>query len=118
MIRQDLKKYTKYFKDYTELRLQENRNVHIAIVDGDIMRNSSSTSNGVSARVYRGGNWGFASSPMMSSNAIKKSIKSATKNAKFLQKKEESENFELSGSAAHSNKNFATQKKKKHPRNW
>ncbi|MBS3741295.1 MAG: TldD/PmbA family protein [Candidatus Cloacimonetes bacterium] len=113
MIKQDLKKYAKYFKNYTELRLQENRNIHISIVDGDIMGNSSSTSSGLSARVYQSGNWGFASNPVISSRTIKEAIASATKNAKFLQKKEESHQFQLSGNSAESDKDFTTQKKKK-----
>ena len=40
MILKDLKRYSQYFTEYTELRVQENRNIRISMVNGDIMSNS------------------------------------------------------------------------------
>ena len=70
MINKDLNKYSDYFSVYTELRMQENRNNRISMVNGDIMGNSVSSSSGVSSRVYKEGNWGFASNPELSDSAI------------------------------------------------
>ena len=59
----DLKRYAAFLKDYTELRMQENRTIGIGFLNGNNTGNSRSSSRGVSARVYRQGSWGFASSP-------------------------------------------------------
>ena len=50
MINKDLNKYSDYFSVYTELRMQENRNNRISMVNGDVMGNSVSSSSGVSSR--------------------------------------------------------------------
>ena len=84
MLKIDLSKYKKEFTEYTELRVQENRNTNIVLVNGDIMDNSSSASSGISARVNKNGNWGFASNPVISDEEIEKVILSATENANFL----------------------------------
>ena len=51
MLNTDLNKFTSHFSAYTELRVQENRNNHISMVNGDVMGNSVSSSSGVSSRV-------------------------------------------------------------------
>jgi len=84
MERKNLLKYAKLFTGYTELRLQENRTSKISVVDGTVMGNSSSSDSGVSARSYRGGSWGFASSPETDDEAIKHVVEAATENAMFL----------------------------------
>ena len=53
MLNKDLNKYSSHFSTYTELRIQENRNNHISMVNGDVMGNSVSSSSGVSSRVYK-----------------------------------------------------------------
>jgi len=84
MIPKDLSQYTKLFTEYTELRVQENRSVSIALVNGDVMGNDRSATSGVSARTYRNGLWGFASNPIISNGTISEVISSATRNARFL----------------------------------
>ncbi|MBN2461463.1 MAG: TldD/PmbA family protein [Candidatus Cloacimonetes bacterium] len=80
----EFKKFSSLFSEYTELRIQENRNVSIAIVKGNIVRNSRTALSGVSARVYKDGFWGFASNPEINSAVIRSVIKDATANAIFL----------------------------------
>jgi len=84
MIPKDLSRYANLFTEYTELRVQENRSVSIALVNGDVMGNDRSATSGVSARTYRNGLWGFASDPIISDGTISGVISSATRNARFL----------------------------------
>ncbi|HQO09169.1 MAG TPA: TldD/PmbA family protein [Clostridiales bacterium] len=84
MLKKDLSKFKNEFAEYTELRVQENRNINITLVNGDVMGNQSSVSSGISARVNKNGNWGFASNPVISDIEIEKVILSATENANFL----------------------------------
>ena len=97
--KEQLYKYSNLFKDYTELRIQENRDINIALVNGDIVSNGQSTSSGVSARVFRNGVWGFSSSPEINDSVIADVVKDATGNAIFMDKKnQENSNSEESES--------------------
>lgn len=87
MIKQDLNRYSQFFDNYTELRVQENRNIGISILNGTITRNVRTSRSGVSARVYRNGYWGFASNPNISDKNVRNVIKIANSNADFLSKK-------------------------------
>lgn len=80
----ELSKYKDLFDGYTELRIQENRNSGVTMLNGNIVANSSSSQSGVSVRVSKNGNWGFSSHPEISGSSIKSCITSATKNAEFL----------------------------------
>ena len=82
-----LDSYYELFEEYTELRIQENRNLRVAILNGDIVSNSKSSESGSSARVYKDGLWGFSSNPEIDESNIKKVITHATKNARFLASK-------------------------------
>ena len=113
MILKDLKQYSKYFTEYTELRVQENRNIRITMVNGDIMSNSRTAVGGISARVYKDGFWGFASNPELDEETIKQVIESATKNAIFLSSKEKRKKTELPNRIANSENDFTTTKPKK-----
>ena len=84
MLNTDLNKFTSHFSAYTELRVQENRNNHISMVNGDVMGNSVSSSSGVSSRVYKDGNWGFSSSPDLSDSAVEYVVKNARDNVMFM----------------------------------
>ncbi len=88
MKRLDLTGYSKLFRGYTELRVQENRISGISMVNGDILGNSRSSASGVSARCYKSGAWGFASSPEIDSAAISHVISAASENALFLNSRE------------------------------
>ncbi len=113
MIIKDLKKFEEYFTEYTELRMQENRNIRLTMVNGDMMGNSRSSNSGASARVYKDGSWGFASNADTSDEAIINVIKSATENANFLSSRENLEKAELPKTKAMDNKDFSTTKPRK-----
>ena len=55
---------------YTELRLQENHKQVIQLVNGDVTANTVETVSGVSARVCKAGQWGFASRPEVNDETI------------------------------------------------
>ena len=72
------------FKDYTELRAQVNSTKQVALLAGNMVTNAQSSVGGVSARVYKGGTFGFASSAEYSDEGVKNVLASATKNAVFM----------------------------------
>lgn len=84
MMEKDLKRYADKLKGYTELRVHENRNLDINLVNGNLTSNTKTSLGGTSARVYKNGLWGFASSPGMGEQAIAYCVKCATENADFL----------------------------------
>lgn len=87
MISRNLDMYKKLFSQYTELRVQENRVVTIEIVNGNVVKNSKNALSGVSARVCKGGSWGFASSAELSDEKIKKVLEIAKDNASLIDSK-------------------------------
>ena len=110
MIPRDISKYNTLLSGYTELRIQENRSIHITLVDGTVMANNQSSISGVSARVQKNDAWGFASTPDLSDNAIRAVISSASENAAFMDVKlqNEARSFPaIPGSASH---DFSTAK--------
>jgi len=84
MIPRGIEGYRSLFSDYTELRFQENRAVNIVLVDGEVLGNNRSEASGVSARVYRGGSWGFASHPDLAAESVKAVVQAAADNARFM----------------------------------
>ncbi len=70
----------------TVLRGQENRYRSILIQNGSVIRNSRSELNGVCARVYKNGVYGFSSMAEYSANAAEMVLKAATENAHYLDK--------------------------------
>jgi len=84
MIEKDLKQYSGLFRDYTELRMQENTNVTVSMVQGNLVGNSRSTNSGISARVFNEGTWGFSSAFDWQESDVKKVLDAASMNAKFL----------------------------------
>ena len=70
----------------TVLRGQENRYRNITILNGNLVNNSRSEESGICARVYLGGAYGFASTAEYSEDAAAKVIRSATENARYLDK--------------------------------
>ena len=69
---------------HTELRIQRNANRGVGLLKGNIVRNSSSENSGLSARIYQGGFWGFASGAEYDEKSISAAIDAANRNAKFL----------------------------------
>ena len=69
---------------HTELRGQKNRNRRVVLLNGDVAGNVRSDVSGVSARVYRGGVYGFSSMAEYSAAAAETVLKAATENAAFM----------------------------------
>lgn len=84
VIKNSLQGFERGIKDYSELRIQENREHSITLVNGNLINNEKHAKSGISSRAYNHGSWGFASSPDVSNENIKKIIKIAENNAKFL----------------------------------
>jgi TldD protein len=78
--------YKGAFKDHTELRAQVNTTRQVVFLAGNMTANAQSSQGGVSARVYRGGTYGFASGAEYSSESIRRVIDAATDNAAFMDK--------------------------------
>ena len=111
MQRRNLKKYSRLFREYTELRLQDNREMVIGIVNGNIVNNITRSHSGISARVYKNGVWGFASQPDWSEKSIKKMIETATHNAVFLGIREKKLHKELPTNSMQIETDYTTNKK-------
>ncbi len=109
----DLSSYTDLFSEYTELRVQENRTLKIAIVNGNVMGNSRATGSGISARTFSKGLWGFASNPIIDDESIRKTIRAATRNSQFLAGKENRAGYILPSSPGRTLKDFSTKKTRK-----
>lgn len=106
----DLTVYSGFFKAYTELRVHENRNIYIALVKGNITSNARTATGGVSARVYKAGSWGFASSPEINGESIRSVLEAATRNADFLDSREHKGKAPLPAIASTSHNDFSTKK--------
>ncbi len=116
----DIQSYSSLFpKDYTELRVQENRSTGIAILNGDVVGNSRSATSGVSARVFKDGNWGFSSNPNITDNAIESVIRSSSDNVHFLNKRDTSRcGILLPDTFINFEKDFTTDKQKNTQKHW
>lgn len=112
MIKQDLKKYQKLLKPYTELRLHENRNTTFFLLNGNLVRNEKSTTSGVSARVYKNGVFGFASNPVISETVVEAVIKKAEANAEFLSSKVDAVKEPFTSDVENEVQDFSTKKAK------
>jgi TldD protein len=69
---------------HSELRAQRSLTRRVTLLQGNLTRNARAESQGVSARVYQGGVYGFASQAELSGEAARRALKTATGNAKFL----------------------------------
>jgi TldD protein len=113
MTKRDLSPFREKFTGYTELRMQENRKVSVAVVDGTVMGNSRQTENGISSRVFKNGAWGFASSPDLSKDSIRQVIKTASANAGFMDSKLKKKAYALPSDPGNASHSFETKKPKK-----
>ncbi len=67
-----------------ELKVQENKNMNITLINGTVVTNTTSTTGGVSARAYENGSWGFSSSSHLDDSSIRYVLQTAKANAEFL----------------------------------
>ena len=72
------------FKDYTELRAQMNQSNQVTFLNGSMVGNVQAAIGGVSARVYKGGTFGFASGAEYSKESVENVLNAATENAIFM----------------------------------
>jgi len=86
MIPDFLSAYKDIFNDYTELRAQTNTSRQVAILGGNMTANTQLSESGVSARVYKGGTFGFASGSEYTKDTVKNVLSAATDNAVFMDK--------------------------------
>ncbi len=90
MKHESLNQFKDSFTHYTELRAQENRNNRVTLTNGDVTGNVNAVTSGISARVYKDGNWGFSSNPEISDESITRAVKASTDNVQFMNKKDTS----------------------------
>ena len=83
-----IEKYAKTLPEYTELRAQTNTQKRVGLSDGRLIQNSSSEQSGVCSRVYRNGSYGFAAAPSVNEESIATVLKTARRNAEFLDRKQ------------------------------
>lgn len=69
---------------YSEIRYQENRDIRLTLLNGQLVTNSQEETRGVSARAFAGGYWGFSSHSMPTGESALRAMKEATRNATFL----------------------------------
>lgn len=112
MIKNSLQDFKRFIQDYSELRLQENRRHSIILVNGNLVNNEKLAKSGISSRAYKSGFWGFASSPDVSRENIKKIIKTAENNAKFLALKRASDKKDFVNLNCEYKVDFSTKKTK------
>lgn len=72
------------FQEHTELRAQVNTRRQVTLLNGNLVNNLRSDESGVSARVYKGGVYGFASGAEYTDEKIKAVLAAAEENAKFM----------------------------------
>lgn len=115
----NLNKFKNSFKNYTELRVQENRNNHVNLTNGDVTGNVIMSKSGVSARVYKDGNWGFSSNPNINEESISNVVNSSTENVKFMNRKDNRHcGFYLPNTEANHNIDYTTKKLKQNQKYW
>jgi len=105
---ENLKRFSDEFSEYTELRAQENSNIRITMLNGSIVGNMRASQSGISARAFKNGVWGFASTPESTDAAIKQIIELAGSNARFLASKEGQGSITLPSRPCTIDKNLGT----------
>jgi len=86
MLNDLISKHKSSFMDYTELRAQVNTSRRVTLLAGNMISNAQTSEGGVSARVYKGGTFGFAAGAEYSDESVKNVLAAATKNAAFMDK--------------------------------
>ncbi|AGC68515.1 putative Zn-dependent protease [Thermoclostridium stercorarium subsp. stercorarium DSM 8532] len=84
MLEDKISKFKSLLHDHTELRAQVNTRRRVTLLNGNLVGNIRSDESGVSARVYKGGVYGFASSSEYTDERVKAVLAAAEENAKFM----------------------------------
>ncbi|NLL91180.1 MAG: TldD/PmbA family protein [Ruminococcaceae bacterium] len=86
MLKDNLSPFKSLMADgaFTELRSQVNRKRRVSMIKGEIVTNMREDITGVGCRVYKDGLYGFASSPSLDNESIKRVLKKASENAAFM----------------------------------
>lgn len=82
---------------YAETRSHELRKSRMLMIDGNLAVNSRTAEGGVSARVYEGGYWGFASAPGADTPATGRVRQKALQNARAMARFGTKQVFDLPG---------------------
>lgn len=106
------------FKTYGELRYQENRDIRLAMLNGDLIMNSQESVRGISARAFAGGYWGFSSHSRPTLESAKKAIEEASRNAQFLGSRQKKSAHLASGKSLNFEKSFASRQPKQSMAFW
>jgi TldD protein len=107
-MRLDLEPFSSDFSGYTELRAHKNTTAKVMLVNGSLTDNSRGETGGCSARVYKNGAWGFASSP--DPDQARDVLRKATRNGAFLAGKGSRPSRNFLESAPKVEKDFSTKK--------
>jgi len=114
-----LNQFKDNFSNYTELRVQENRNNRVNLTNGNVTSNFAATNSGVSARVFKDGNWGFSSSPDITDESISNVVKTSSENVQFMNKKNATRcGFFLPETQANHEMDFSTHKNRQNQKYW
>ncbi|MCL1992607.1 MAG: TldD/PmbA family protein [Spirochaetes bacterium] len=70
--------------DHTELRAQINTSKRVVFLAGNMVSNVQNSAGGVSARVYKGGTFGFASGAEYTDQSVRNILAAAADNAAFM----------------------------------
>ena len=97
MLLYNITDHLKNTNTYTELRLTQNSDVRVVLLNGVDTANARSQSAGVLARSVKNGRYGVASSSVITKDSIADAIKNANHNACFLAQKGNAERGNQSG---------------------
>lgn len=110
MIEKNLKKYSRYFKGYTELRLHESRSLEISLANGKLVSCENRSQGGFFSRVYREGAWGCASKSGYDAESAAYVSSKAFDNAVFLGSKQRLNSLCLPSAASQQKKDISSKR--------
>lgn len=104
---------------YSEIRYQENREIRLALHNGQLDTSLQDSTRGVSARCFTGGYWGFASYSNPNRDSAIATLREATRNAKFLAGRSEKSKIQLApNTGVKFDKSYASTKAAMSPSIW
>lgn len=95
---------------YSELRYQENTDLRLTLLNGQLVTNLQESSRGVSARAFSGGYWGFSSHVMPTKDSAAAALKEAIRNATFLSSRRQKQASLADASALQFERSYASKK--------